>query len=98
MWPMYLKHRGEMEDIIWEIVYLDGVKSEENLFSQVYEYLRQELAKQKCRQVHLCTYKRVSTLSSDCYLQSRTTVVYCLSLTVVPKKPFENFITYITAQ
>lgn len=49
MWPMYLKHRGEMEDIIWEIVYPDGVKSEESLFSQVYEYLRQELAKQKCQ-------------------------------------------------
>ncbi|XP_053512131.1 nicotinamide riboside kinase 1 isoform X2 [Artibeus jamaicensis] len=47
VWPMYLKHRLEMEDITWEIVYLDGTKSEEDLFSQVYEDLRQELAKQK---------------------------------------------------
>ncbi|KAM7093253.1 nicotinamide riboside kinase 1 isoform 1-T1 [Molossus nigricans] len=47
VWPMYLKHRQEMEDITWEIVYLDGTKSEEELFSQVYEDLRQELAKQK---------------------------------------------------
>ncbi|KAF6126044.1 nicotinamide riboside kinase 1 [Phyllostomus discolor] len=51
VWPMYLKHRQEMEGITWEIVYLDGTKSEEDLFSQVYEDLRQELAKQKCLQV-----------------------------------------------
>ncbi|XP_016078518.1 PREDICTED: nicotinamide riboside kinase 1 isoform X1 [Miniopterus natalensis] len=49
VWPMYLKHRREIEDIMWEIVYLDGTKSEEDLFSQVYEDLRQELAKQKCK-------------------------------------------------
>lgn len=30
-------------------VYLDGTKSEEDIFSQVYEDLRQELAKQKCK-------------------------------------------------
>ncbi|KAK1334439.1 hypothetical protein QTO34_005444 [Cnephaeus nilssonii] len=48
VWPMYLKHRREIEDIE-EIVYLDGTKSEEDLFSQVYEDLRQELAKQKCK-------------------------------------------------
>ncbi|XP_023608145.1 nicotinamide riboside kinase 1 isoform X2 [Myotis lucifugus] len=47
VWPMYLKHRQEIEDIEWEIVYLDGTKSKEDLFSQVYEDLRQELAKQK---------------------------------------------------
>ncbi|XP_036186698.1 nicotinamide riboside kinase 1 isoform X3 [Myotis myotis] len=47
VWPMYLKHRREIEDIEWEIVYLDGTKSKEDLFSQVYEDLRQELAKQK---------------------------------------------------
>ncbi|XP_059512911.1 nicotinamide riboside kinase 1 isoform X4 [Myotis daubentonii] len=47
VWPMYLKHRREIEDIEWEIVYLDGTKSKEDLLSQVYEDLRQELAKQK---------------------------------------------------
>uniref|UniRef100_A0A7N5P7E6 Nicotinamide riboside kinase 1 n=1 Tax=Ailuropoda melanoleuca TaxID=9646 RepID=A0A7N5P7E6_AILME len=51
VWPMYLKHRQEVENITWEIVYLDGTKSEEDLFSQVYEDLIQELAKQKCLQV-----------------------------------------------
>lgn len=51
VWPMYLKHRQEIENTTWEIVYLDGTKSEEDIFSQVYEDLRQELAKQKCRQV-----------------------------------------------
>uniref|UniRef100_A0A8C8ZER7 Nicotinamide riboside kinase 1 n=1 Tax=Prolemur simus TaxID=1328070 RepID=A0A8C8ZER7_PROSS len=52
VWPMYLKHRREMEEnVTWEIVYLDGMKSEEDLFSQVYEDIMQELAKQKCLQV-----------------------------------------------
>ncbi|XP_037349462.1 nicotinamide riboside kinase 1 isoform X2 [Talpa occidentalis] len=51
VWPMYLKHRREIEDITWDIIYLDGTKSEEDLFSQVYEDLIQELAKQKCTQV-----------------------------------------------
>uniref|UniRef100_A0A8C9DKF1 Nicotinamide riboside kinase 1 n=1 Tax=Prolemur simus TaxID=1328070 RepID=A0A8C9DKF1_PROSS len=50
VWPMYLKHRREMEEnVTWEIVYLDGMKSEEDLFSQVYEDIMQELAKQKCK-------------------------------------------------
>ncbi|XP_071072778.1 nicotinamide riboside kinase 1 isoform X2 [Dasypus novemcinctus] len=51
VWPMYLKHRKEMEEITWEIVHLDGTKSEEDLFSEVYEDLTQELAKQKGLQV-----------------------------------------------
>ncbi|CAK7300611.1 Nicotinamide riboside kinase 1 [Vulpes lagopus] len=51
VWPMYLKHRQEMENITRDIVYLDGTKSEEELFTQVYEDLIQELAKQKCLQV-----------------------------------------------
>ncbi|XP_006834989.1 PREDICTED: nicotinamide riboside kinase 1 [Chrysochloris asiatica] len=50
VWPMYLKHRREIEDITWGIVYLDGTKSEGDLFSQVYEDLIHELAKQKCLQ------------------------------------------------
>uniref|UniRef100_A0A8C4LBT3 Nicotinamide riboside kinase 1 n=1 Tax=Equus asinus TaxID=9793 RepID=A0A8C4LBT3_EQUAS len=47
VWPMYLKHRQEIQDITWQIVYLDGTKSEEDVFSQVYEDVIQELAKQK---------------------------------------------------
>uniref|UniRef100_I3LWJ1 Nicotinamide riboside kinase 1 n=1 Tax=Ictidomys tridecemlineatus TaxID=43179 RepID=I3LWJ1_ICTTR len=50
VWPMYLKHRREMEDITREIVYLDGTKPEEDLFAQVYEDVIQQLAKQKCLQ------------------------------------------------
>ncbi|EHB08609.1 Nicotinamide riboside kinase 1 [Heterocephalus glaber] len=46
MWPMYLKHRLEINSITWEIVYLDGARSEEDLFLQVYEDLIQELANQ----------------------------------------------------
>ncbi|XP_047380415.1 nicotinamide riboside kinase 1 isoform X4 [Sciurus carolinensis] len=47
VWPMYLKHRREMENITWEVVYLDGTKPEEDLFSQVYEDITQQLEKQK---------------------------------------------------
>ncbi|XP_006892066.1 PREDICTED: nicotinamide riboside kinase 1 [Elephantulus edwardii] len=47
VWPMYLRHRREVDTITWEIVYLDGTKSEEDLFSQVYEDIMHQLAKQK---------------------------------------------------
>ncbi|XP_028625941.1 nicotinamide riboside kinase 1 isoform X2 [Grammomys surdaster] len=46
VWPMYLKHRQEMDSITWDIVYLDGTRSEEDLFSQVFEDVKQELEKQ----------------------------------------------------
>ncbi|XP_013010511.1 nicotinamide riboside kinase 1 isoform X1 [Cavia porcellus] len=46
VWPMYLKHRQEMDSVTWEVVYLDGTKSEEDLFSEVYEDLTQKLANQ----------------------------------------------------
>lgn len=51
VWPMYLQHRQELENIPGDIVYLDGTKSEEDLFLQVYKDLVQELEKQKCLQV-----------------------------------------------
>ncbi|XP_072453573.1 nicotinamide riboside kinase 1 isoform X2 [Notamacropus eugenii] len=51
VWPMYLKHRKEIEDIARNIVYLDGTKSEEDLFSWVYNDLVEERAKQKCLQI-----------------------------------------------
>ncbi|XP_040844706.1 nicotinamide riboside kinase 1 isoform X2 [Ochotona curzoniae] len=47
VWPMYLKHRQELKTIPWEVVYLDGMKSEEDLFAQVHEDLMQQLAKRK---------------------------------------------------
>uniref|UniRef100_A0A8C2MRH9 Nicotinamide riboside kinase 1 n=1 Tax=Cricetulus griseus TaxID=10029 RepID=A0A8C2MRH9_CRIGR len=46
MWPMYLKHRQQMNSSTWDIVYLDGTRSEEDLLSQVYEDVKQELEKQ----------------------------------------------------
>ncbi|XP_018099653.1 nicotinamide riboside kinase 1 L homeolog isoform X2 [Xenopus laevis] len=36
VWPMYLKHKKEMEEANNEIVYLDGTKSEEEIQSSVY--------------------------------------------------------------
>ncbi|XP_036596925.1 nicotinamide riboside kinase 1 [Trichosurus vulpecula] len=51
VWPMYLKHRREIEDIARNIVYLDGTKSEEDIFSQVCNDLIEERAKQKCLQI-----------------------------------------------
>ncbi|XP_020864170.1 nicotinamide riboside kinase 1 isoform X1 [Phascolarctos cinereus] len=51
VWPMYLKHRKEIEDIARNIVYLDGTKSEEDLFSRIYNDLIEERAKQKCLQI-----------------------------------------------
>ncbi|XP_043831913.1 nicotinamide riboside kinase 1 isoform X3 [Dromiciops gliroides] len=50
VWPMYLKHRKEIEGITRNIVYLDGTKSEEDLFLRVYNDLIEERAKQKCLQ------------------------------------------------
>ncbi|XP_030075689.1 nicotinamide riboside kinase 2 [Microcaecilia unicolor] len=43
VWPMYLKHRKEMEDSGVEVVYLDGLKPREELFSQVYEEVHNKL-------------------------------------------------------
>ncbi|XP_074064071.1 nicotinamide riboside kinase 1 isoform X2 [Macrotis lagotis] len=51
VWPMYLKHREEIEYHTRNIVCLDGTKSEEDLFSQVYNDLIEERAKQKCLQL-----------------------------------------------
>ncbi|XP_074137514.1 nicotinamide riboside kinase 1 isoform X2 [Sminthopsis crassicaudata] len=51
VWPMYLKHRREIEDIKRNIVYLDGTKSEEDLFLRVYNDLIEEREKQKCLRI-----------------------------------------------
>uniref|UniRef100_F6UU85 Nicotinamide riboside kinase 1 n=1 Tax=Ornithorhynchus anatinus TaxID=9258 RepID=F6UU85_ORNAN len=49
VWPMYQKHRREIDDITYNIVYLDGTKSERDLFLQVYDDLIKELVKTKCK-------------------------------------------------
>ncbi|XP_055717679.1 nicotinamide riboside kinase 2-like isoform X2 [Salvelinus fontinalis] len=43
VWPMYLKHRNEMVESCLDIAYLDGLKSEEGIYSQVYEDIQNTL-------------------------------------------------------
>ncbi|TRY55184.1 hypothetical protein DNTS_032666 [Danionella cerebrum] len=43
VWPMYLKHRIEMENSTLDIQYLDGMKSKEELYNQVYEDIQNSL-------------------------------------------------------
>ncbi|XP_059825707.1 nicotinamide riboside kinase 1-like isoform X2 [Hypanus sabinus] len=45
VWPMYLKNRKEMEEKVPNIIYLDGTKSLEDLFTQVYDDLLKEIQK-----------------------------------------------------
>ncbi|NWW07697.1 NRK2 kinase, partial [Oreocharis arfaki] len=42
-WPMYLKHRKEMEDSGVDVVYLDGLKSRDELYNQVFEDIHNKL-------------------------------------------------------
>ncbi|XP_034144307.1 nicotinamide riboside kinase 2-like isoform X1 [Esox lucius] len=43
VWPMYLKHRKEMENNCNGIEYLDGLKSKEEIYNQVYESIHNNL-------------------------------------------------------
>ncbi|XP_029355698.1 muscle-specific beta 1 integrin binding protein isoform X2 [Echeneis naucrates] len=43
VWPMYLKHRKEMEDSSLNIEYLDGLKTKEEIYNHVYEDIRNNL-------------------------------------------------------
>ncbi|CAG5861012.1 unnamed protein product [Menidia menidia] len=43
VWPMYLKHRKEMEDSGLNYEYLDGLKSKEEIYNQVYEDIQNNL-------------------------------------------------------
>ncbi|XP_034737229.1 muscle-specific beta 1 integrin binding protein isoform X2 [Etheostoma cragini] len=43
VWPMYLKHRREMENSGLDIEYLDGLKSKEEIYNQVYEDIQNNL-------------------------------------------------------
>ncbi|XP_067218463.1 nicotinamide riboside kinase 2 isoform X2 [Chanodichthys erythropterus] len=43
VWPMYLKHRIAMENNSLNIQYLDGMKSKEELYNQVYEDIQNSL-------------------------------------------------------
>ncbi|XP_005936719.1 nicotinamide riboside kinase 2 isoform X1 [Haplochromis burtoni] len=43
VWPMYLKHRKEMEDNCDRIEYLDGRTSKEEIYNKVYETINNSL-------------------------------------------------------
>ncbi|KAM7415985.1 hypothetical protein PAMA_018181 [Pampus argenteus] len=43
VWPMYLKNHQEMESMVSEIVFLDGLKSKDELLASVYEDVSQEI-------------------------------------------------------
>ncbi|XP_062306799.1 muscle-specific beta 1 integrin binding protein [Osmerus eperlanus] len=43
VWPMYRKHRKEMEDSCLDIEYLDGLKSKEEIYQHVYEDIQNTL-------------------------------------------------------
>ncbi|KAM9848970.1 muscle-specific beta 1 integrin binding protein isoform 2-T2 [Aulostomus maculatus] len=43
VWPMYLKHRTEMEQSCLDFEYLDGLKSKEEIYNQVYEDIQNNL-------------------------------------------------------
>lgn len=43
VWPMYLKNHQEMESMVSGIVFLDGLKSKEELLSAVYKDISQEI-------------------------------------------------------
>ncbi|KAJ7335554.1 hypothetical protein JRQ81_013495 [Phrynocephalus forsythii] len=47
VWPMYLKHKREMEENENDIVYLDGMKSQEDLCSRIYNDIAQEIKKKR---------------------------------------------------
>uniref|UniRef100_A0A673GUW3 Nicotinamide riboside kinase 2-like n=2 Tax=Sinocyclocheilus rhinocerous TaxID=307959 RepID=A0A673GUW3_9TELE len=43
VWPMYLKHRLEMENSGQDIQYLDGMRTKDELYNQVYEDIQNSL-------------------------------------------------------
>ncbi|XP_061116031.1 nicotinamide riboside kinase 1 isoform X2 [Conger conger] len=43
VWPMFLKNQKEMEEIVTDLVYLDGMRVREDLFSAVYEEVTLEI-------------------------------------------------------
>lgn len=43
VWPMYLKNHQEMESMVSGIVFLDGLKSKEELLAAVYKDVSQEI-------------------------------------------------------
>ncbi|XP_042329456.1 nicotinamide riboside kinase 2-like isoform X2 [Sceloporus undulatus] len=43
VWPMYVKHKKLMEDLNVDVVHLDGTKSREELFNEIYGHIQNNL-------------------------------------------------------
>ncbi|XP_028831281.1 nicotinamide riboside kinase 2 isoform X2 [Denticeps clupeoides] len=43
VWPMYLKHRKEMQNSSITLEYLDGLKTKDEIYNQVYEDINNSL-------------------------------------------------------
>ncbi|XP_061414607.1 nicotinamide riboside kinase 2-like [Lethenteron reissneri] len=44
VWPMYLKHRKQMEELNLDVVHVDGTLSKNDVFDAVYEGIKEKLA------------------------------------------------------
>uniref|UniRef100_A0A663LSL9 Nicotinamide riboside kinase 2 n=1 Tax=Athene cunicularia TaxID=194338 RepID=A0A663LSL9_ATHCN len=55
VWPMYVKHRKIMEDLGVDVVHLNGTKSKEELFNDVYGQIQNKIEELLNMQVHVHT-------------------------------------------
>ncbi|XP_062924824.1 nicotinamide riboside kinase 1-like isoform X1 [Mobula hypostoma] len=65
VWPMYLKNRKEMEERVPNIIYLDGTKSPEDLFTQVYDDLLKEIQKLQEGSIQSSPWTEIRTTSAS---------------------------------
>ncbi|XP_075570320.1 nicotinamide riboside kinase 2 isoform X2 [Pelecanus crispus] len=56
VWPMYVKHRKIMEDLGVDVVHLNGTKSKEELFNEVYGQIQNKIEELLNMQVHVHAY------------------------------------------
>ncbi|XP_072137638.1 nicotinamide riboside kinase 1-like isoform X3 [Mobula birostris] len=71
VWPMYLKNRKEMEERVPNIIYLDGTKSPEDLFTQVYDDLLKEIQKLQEGSIQSSPWTEIRTTSASQFDNSR---------------------------
>ncbi|XP_076005475.1 nicotinamide riboside kinase 1 [Genypterus blacodes] len=78
VWPMYLKNRQEMENMVSDIVFLDGLKSKEELLAAVYADVSQEIKTLKGKTLE--TFQPyvivIKTNSDQSYKSQNHTVIY----------------------
>uniref|UniRef100_A0A803TX27 Nicotinamide riboside kinase 2 n=1 Tax=Anolis carolinensis TaxID=28377 RepID=A0A803TX27_ANOCA len=46
VWPMYVKHKKLMEDLNVDVVHLDGTKSREELFNEIFGHIQNKIEEQ----------------------------------------------------